>query len=169
MHLNEIKTGYKDLVKLIDMKNSFCLNQKSGKPWTNLFEPGTDTQLHSDDEPEFLLVLPLKAQVRIWGVDFSGPKTDSRPTIVKIFINQPNMSWSDVEDYEPVQILKLGADAMEKGAITKLNFVKFQRVTSVAIFVEDNAGGEFTALSGMSLIGEPTEEMDIKAWEPCKS
>jgi len=150
------------------MKKTYCLNQKSSKPWTNLFDADEAMVLQSDDDEQLVLVVQFTAQVRIWGVNFSGPKTDARPTIIKTFINQPNMTFGDVDDVKPTQILKLTADDMDKNTITTLNFVRFQRVNSIVLFIEENAGAEETILSRLSLIGQPTEEMDIKAWAPPK-
>lgn len=93
---------------------------------------------------------------------------DERPTLVKLFVNKPDMSFDDAEDMKATQVLKLTASDMVKDNVNELRFVKFQRVNSLAFFVEDNAGGEESVLSSLRVFGEPTEEMDIKAWQPIK-
>ena len=146
----------------------YCKNNKSSCPVSNLFSSNKDDVLQSDDDEQLLIVLPFTAQVRISAINFVGPKNDARPVIVKLFINATNMGFSDAEDFKPTQVLKLEASDMDSGRLKELNFVNFQRVNSITIFVEENAGADETILNQLTLFGEPTEEMDLAAWQPIK-
>lgn len=146
----------------------YCKNNKSSCPLSNLFSSNQDDVLQSDDDEQLLIVLPFTAQVRIRAINFVGPKNGSRPVIVKLFINRKDMGFSDAEDYKPTETLKLEAQDMENGRLKELNFVNFQRVNSICIFVEENAGADETILSQLVMYGEPTEEMDLSAWQPIK-
>lgn len=46
--------------------------------------------------------------------------------------------------------------------MTLLKFVKFQRVSSLTLFVEGNAGGaDYTALSSLRIFGVPLQGTDV--------
>jgi hypothetical protein len=69
-------------------------------------------------------------------------------------VNRCNLGFEDVDDYEPTQTLELtAADLKESADPILTKFLKFQRVKSVTFFIEDNAGGDVTALGGLKLMG----------------
>lgn len=77
------------------------------------------------------------------------------PTTVKLFVNRENIGFEDCDDIEPTQQFELTADDLkENGKEIMLKFVRFQRVKSITIFVEDNAGAEVTALGALSFSGK---------------
>jgi hypothetical protein len=43
----------------------------------------------------------------------------------------------------------------EHAAPIPLQFVKYQRVKSLTLFIEDNQGGDITALGGLKFYGRP--------------
>ena len=66
------------------------------------------------------------------------------------------MGFEDCEDVDPTQELELSAeDLREDAEALPLKFVKFQRVKSITIFVEDNAGGDISALGMLQFYGQP--------------
>lgn len=69
-------------------------------------------------------------------------------------MNRENLGFEDVDDVDPTQVLTLTAEDLREsseGIATK--FVKFQRVNSLTLFIEENNGGEVTALGMVRLIG----------------
>merc|ERR1712032_316614 len=86
----------------------------------------------------------------------SGIDPEQRPTITKIFVNRVNIGFEDVDDFEPTQVLELAAeDLSESSDPLALKYVLFQRVKSITLYIEDNAGGEITALGGIKMLGRP--------------
>ena len=66
------------------------------------------------------------------------------------------MGFEDCEDVEPTQTLHLTAEDLKASADPiNLKYVKYQRVVSLTLFIEDNQGGEITALGGIKLFGRP--------------
>lgn len=60
----------------------------------------------------------------------------------------------DIEDVDPAQTITLTtADLQEMSDPIDLYFVKFQRVKSLTFFIEDNAGGDVTAIGGLQIMG----------------
>lgn len=70
-----------------------------------------------------------------------------------MYVNRDNLGFEDAEQVDPTQTLHLTTEDMKKPIALK--FVKYQRVNSLTIFIEDNQGGEVTALGGLRLVGRP--------------
>jgi hypothetical protein len=76
---------------------------------------------------------------------------ESNPSKIHLYVNRENLGFEDCEDVDPTQTLHLTAEDMKKPI--PLKFVKFQRVKSLTLFIEDNQGGDITALGGIRLMG----------------
>jgi hypothetical protein len=60
----------------------------------------------------------------------------------------------DVDDVDPEQSITLTSFDLQEGSdAIDLYFVKFQRVKSLTFFIEDNVGGDVTALGGLQIMG----------------
>jgi len=69
-------------------------------------------------------------------------------------VNRENMGFEDCDEVDPTQTLELTAeDLKETAEPIQLKYVRFQRVKCLTIFIEDNQGGEVTALGGLKLFG----------------
>ena len=85
-----------------------------------------------------------------------GAEPDDNPTTVQVYVNRCNLGFEDVDDVEPTQTLELtAADLKEDADPILLKFLKFQRVRSITLFIEDNAGGDVSALGGLKFMGRP--------------
>jgi PITH domain len=76
--------------------------------------------------------------------------------------------YRTLQDIEATQVLELTAEDLQPDSVTLLKFVKFQRVSSLSIFVEENNGAETTALSSIKFFGAPvatTKMGDFKKQE----
>ena len=84
------------------------------------------------------------------------------PSKVLIYVNRNNLGFEDAEDVDPTQKLELtAADLKEDADPMTLKFVKFQRVKTITLFVEDNAGGEISALGGITFLGRPVSTTNM--------
>lgn len=77
-----------------------------------------------------------------------------------LFVNRENLGFEDADDVDPTQTLHLTTEDIKKGPIP-LKFVKFQRVKTLTLFIEDNQGGEITALGGIKLEGRPVSSTNM--------
>ena len=92
-----------------------------------------------------------------------GAEVENNPTTVHIYVNRCNLGFEDIEDVEPTQTLELtAADLKEDVDPIQLKFVKFQRVRSLTLFIEDNAGGDISSLGGLKLMGRPVASTNMK-------
>lgn len=82
----------------------------------------------------------------------------SRPHVLHIFTNRPqNMDFAEADDSEPTQVVNLGpSDWNEEGtANITLRFVKFQKTSTVIIYVQQGDGeADAVRLDRVRLIGE---------------
>jgi hypothetical protein len=64
---------------------------------------------------------------------------------------------------DPTQVIELtAADLKEDADPIKLQFVKFQRVRSITFFVEENDGGDVSAMGGLKLFGRTVATTNMK-------
>jgi hypothetical protein len=85
------------------------------------------------------------------------------PTKIHLYVNRENLGFEDCEDVDPTQTIDLSAAEVKEDADPiVLKFVKFQRVRSITFFIEDNAGGDVTALGAMKIFGKGVANTDMK-------
>ena len=86
----------------------------------------------------------------------NGVDPELNPTTVKLFVNRENLGFEDIEDVDPTQEFTLTSEDLREGSDPLLlKFVKFQRVRSITFFIEENNGGDITALGSLKLYGRP--------------
>jgi len=112
------------------------------------------------------LTIPLSS-LQVHSIKFtefnSGIDPELNPTKIHIYVNRENLGFEDCEDVDPTQTIHLSAAEVKEDAdAVLLKFVKFQRVKSITIFIEDNAGGEVTALGALKIYGRPTANTNMK-------
>lgn len=121
--------------------------------------------LQSDTDPQLIITLAFKATVNIESVSFVAPIGDSAPLTVKLFANGVNMSFENCEDLKPTQEFQLTAADLVVDSMTKLYAVKFQRVNTITVFIEDNNGADFTQISSLKFFGTTTTGTDMAAFK----
>jgi len=145
-----------------------CLNQANGFPVENVFQPNTELQLHSDSDHQLLIKVSFRSPVKINSIRVLGEMQDeTAPKTIKVFQNKNHIGFSEAEDEEPTQVLNLTEDHL-KGKAYELRFVKFQSVTTLQLFVEDNFGAEVTKISRIEFLGANASAMNMQDWKPCK-
>eukprot|EP00164_Ancoracysta_twista_P002364 GFYU01003127.1.p2 GENE.GFYU01003127.1~~GFYU01003127.1.p2 ORF type:complete len:180 (+),score=60.93 GFYU01003127.1:27-542(+) len=164
---------YRDLFDAVDFTGCEVLNQKSGQTIKSLIKNrDDDLALVSDSDEQLLISIPFQEKVKIHSLSVRAPADDSAPRTIKLFANKNSLGFDDVSDLEPVQTIVIEKDDLaakdDNTLIIPLKFVKFQNVTILTIFVEDNHGEEYTTLSRVTLIGSKlagTNVNDIKKQE----
>ncbi|KAJ1906366.1 hypothetical protein IWQ60_012103, partial [Tieghemiomyces parasiticus] len=148
--------GHSDLSSMVMSTQAGALNQNNDQPLANLFTPG-DAYLESDVDEQLLIYFPFNQAVKLHSLKFEGPVSHA-PKTVKIYANRPNMGFDETESVQPTQVLELTEADYAESATTSLRFVRFQNVSSVTVFVEDNLGGEdITRVQRIIPIGTPID------------
>lgn len=71
-------------------------------------------------------------------------------------MNRCNLGFEDVGDVDPTTTIELTAEDLREDAdAILLKFVHYQRVQSITLFIEDNNGGDVSALGGLTFFGKP--------------
>jgi len=148
-------SGHVFLNHLIEINRSTCLNESPHHKWQNILS-NDGTYLESNLDEQLLINICFQCHVRIHSLKLNAPNTGSAPRIMKLFANQNYMDFNNVNDIPPTQVLKLTPKNFEPNQIINLNSIKFAKVNSIAIFIENNQGGErITKLEEIQFIGKP--------------
>jgi len=148
-------SGHVFLNDLIEVNHSTCLNESRHHKWQNILL-SDDTYLASDCDEQLLITITFRRQVRIHSLKINAPNQGTSPKTLKLFANQSYMDFNNIHDTPPSQIINLTPKHFEPNQIVKLNSLKFAKVKSITVFVEDNQGGEkFTILEQIQFIGKP--------------
>jgi len=142
--------------------NVECLNEKKKGSCKEIVKTSaTETTLESDSDEQLLLTIHFMSDAKLTEINISAPTDGRAPSKIHLFLNLPNMDFSNAEREKPTQVLEFKAedfvdsDGKGKGtAKVNLQFVKFQKVSSLTFFVLGNVGGgEVTAVSGIHCFG----------------
>jgi hypothetical protein len=149
-----------DLSVKIDKSGCYARNEAPGYSMSNLFIGDSRLGCKSDADEQLILHVAFQEFVKIKSIKFvafnNGEDPESNPATVKLFVNRENLGFEDIDDVDPTQVLELTAeDLRESSEPIMTKFVKFQRVQSLTFYVEENNGGEVSALGALKLMGRP--------------
>jgi len=148
-------SGHVFLNDLIEINRSKCLNESRHHKWQSILS-NDRSYLESDCDEQLLISICFRRHVRIHSLKINAPNTGAAPRTMNLFANQNYMDFNNVHDIPPTQVLKLIPKNFEPNQIVNLNSIKFAKVNSVTIFIEDNQGGDkFTILEQIQFIGKP--------------
>ena len=147
-----------DLVDHIDKSGCYARNEAAGYPMSNLFIGDSRLGCKSEADEQLILHIAFQEFVKIKTIKFvsfnDGRDPECDPTTVKVYVNRENLGFEDIDDVDPTQVFDLTTEDLREGSdpiATK--FVMFQRVKSLTIYVEENNGGEVSALGMLRLSG----------------
>eukprot|EP00471_Norrisiella_sphaerica_P004573 CAMPEP_0184494016 /NCGR_PEP_ID=MMETSP0113_2-20130426/27596_1 /TAXON_ID=91329 /ORGANISM="Norrisiella sphaerica, Strain BC52" /LENGTH=175 /DNA_ID=CAMNT_0026879563 /DNA_START=141 /DNA_END=665 /DNA_ORIENTATION=- len=153
-----MKSDTKDLQEHIDPKNWECLNALKDHQLPNALLKGRDDEkqiLKSDSDEQLLIRINFDAFVKIKAIKITAP-ADCGPSSIKLFVNPGSLDFEGAEDEEGTQTIELSKDDLKKDAkALPVKFVKFQKVSTLVIFVQGNQEEEDqTVIQSIQLIGK---------------
>ncbi|KAJ1975481.1 hypothetical protein H4R34_004316 [Dimargaris verticillata] len=152
--------GHEDLTSMVLATQLGCLNESEEHPVGNILTKDT-SHLESDVDEQLLIHIPFNQKVRLHSLKFEAP-LGRAPKTVKVFINQPNMGFEEVESMQETQLLELTDADYADDYATPLRFVRFQNVSSITLFIADNLGDEeVTAVQRIVPVGRPIESANV--------
>jgi len=123
--------------------------------------------LESDCDEQLLINIPFTQAVRLTGLALAGPpgRPGAAPRTLRLFVNAPSLGFAEAEADPSAQDVELDAEgAAHPGVLTTLRAARFKGVTSLAIFISANAGGDdTTCVSCLKLSGSAGETFDVAA------
>lgn len=155
-----------DLGSKIDASDCYARNEAPGFPMSNLFIGDSRLGCKSDTDEQLILHIAFNEFVKIRQIKFvefnNGADPEMNPSKVHLYVNRENLGFEDCEDVDPTQTIHLTAEDLKESADPiALKFVLYQRVKSLTLFIEDNQGGDITALGGLKLFGRPVTSTNM--------
>mmetsp|Transcript_24517 Transcript_24517/g.53711 ORF Transcript_24517/g.53711 Transcript_24517/m.53711 type:complete len:187 (-) Transcript_24517:944-1504(-) len=149
-----------DLTDKLDKTACYARNEHNRFPWTNLIIGDTRLGCKSDADEQLILHFEFNEFVRVHSIKLTefnnGVEPEENPTRILLFVNRVNLGFEDIEDVDPTTTIELTAEDLKENADKLLlKFVQYQRVKSITVFVEDNNGGDISALGGLKFFGLP--------------
>jgi len=160
-------TGEVSLNDVIEGSGCYCLNEKADKPWRNLLSGGgAALPLESDADEQLLLHFTFRQTVKLSSIDFGLPENDSCPQTIKLFLNTNNLGFDDASSNKPVEQFEIDDEELSKFTF-KVKPVKWSRVESITIFVEDNHGNDISSLVSINFNGVTIQGTNVADIGPC--
>jgi len=154
--------GHTDINEFVTLNQVDCLNQQENHGVKNIFNKD-DTYLESDVDEQLLISIPFNQAVKVHSMKLVAKDFEHAPKTVKIYANRLNIGFDETDSIGETQSLELSETNYEENAIIPLRFVKFQNIRNIALFVQDNLGGEETTIiKELHFIGSPVETTNIE-------
>jgi PITH domain len=149
-----------DLADKIDSKECYARNENSRFPMTNLFIGDSRLGCQSDSDEQLIIHIAFHEFVKIKSIKLTaynnGQDPELNPAKINLYVNRDNLGFEDAEDVDPTQTLHITSeDLRETADPIPLKYVKYQRVSSLTLFIEENQGGDVSALGSLKLYGRP--------------
>lgn len=144
----------------IDVKQLEMLNATEASSVRHLFDPSSKSLVKSDSDEQLMLYVPFQESSKVHSlvVRINPEQEQHAPAAIHIFVNRPNiLSFEDVDSLPATQVIgtdEIQFDKTTGECIIALRYVKFQKVNSLVIFIEQNKGEEdCTMLRNMEFLG----------------
>jgi hypothetical protein len=103
-------------------------------------------------------VLTGHDHLQITSIPPEGDDAPARPGVIHLYTNRPqNMDFSEADGSDPTQAIEIGEDDWNADgtANISLRFVKFQKTTTLIVYVQRGDGeAETVRIDRIKLIGE---------------
>ena len=170
-------TMAENLSQLIKINESYCLNEDPAAPYANIFSTGSSSCLKSLADEQLLLHLAFSQASKLTKITLGLP-TDTRcPKTIKVFVNpDSSMDFDDAGSRIPIQTVNVSEIPSPDDSSTRdsghsmltitLAPLKWKNTQSLSLFVEDNHGAEFSALTFFSVQGSTNQGADLSKGMP---
>lgn len=154
-NVGERKQVYSDVNGDIDMKKSSCLNSDPDTPFASVFS-AEGGLVRSDADETMIFNIVFNQVIRLHSYQILG-NGGHAPKAIKMYVNRGTLGFedSDLPATETVELTQQQATD-PKCAQVLTDFVKFQKVSSLSIFIESNQDDEEqTIIQRIKLTGAP--------------
>ncbi|KAG0380144.1 Thioredoxin-like protein 1 [Mortierella sp. AD032] len=155
--------GHSDMSEQITLKQVECLNQQTANHVRNALN-ADETFLESDVDEQLIISVPFNQAIKLHSLRIIPKDIAHAPKTVKLYVNKLHLGFDEADSVEETQTITLSEKDYEGNGLISLRFVKFQNVTSVILFVEDNLNDEETTqIKQLVFIGSPLDGTDMSA------
>lgn len=187
-HGAALPKAHGDVTDQVDIRGLDLLNSDSNV--RALFETGKPSALsagkgkkddnaakdwvESDTDEQLMLFVPFQATLKIHSLHVTSvpsavegdDEETMRPKTLKLYTNRAHvLGFEEADELDSTQTIELKPEDWDQSTATAkvdLRFVKFQKVSSVVVFVVDGEGdGEKTRVDRLRFIGETGEKKSM--------
>ena len=161
IHADKYDGPSNDLLPYIDVENVRALNERESGSCKGVFKPHErrheqDGYMESEeDDPQLIIHIPFTCPVKIRAISISGGGDGTAPQTLRAYVNRETLDFADAEQTPPVQEWALAEDGRDVEYPTQ--FSRFQNVSRLSLFVQDNHGADHTHISYIGLSGVGTD------------
>ena len=152
-----------------------ALNSGKGKDDSSGGETEKDW-VESDTDEQLMLFVPFQSTLKVHTLQITSlPPKDAhedridipmRPKTMHLYLNRPQiLGFEEAEDISATQTIILHPqdwDSATGTAKVELRFVKFQKVSSLVMFISDgNGNGEKVRVDRIKIVGEKGEKREL--------
>jgi len=142
--------GYSDLTPEVSAPGLEGANITNGSSLRSIMEDGPSA-ISSESDDQVIIYIPFNSSVKIHSLIICS--STNRPRKIKLYINKPNILTFDDTQVEP-SMQDVEIVFQDNIAVVPLRFVKFQRVSSLIVFVESGDGSETTSIERIIPVGD---------------
>ncbi|KAF9916922.1 Thioredoxin-like protein 1 [Linnemannia zychae] len=155
--------GYYDVTDQITLNQVDCLNQQTTNNVKNALK-NDEAYLESDVDEQLIISIPFNQAVKLHTLRIVPKDIAHAPKTIKLYVNKLHLGFDETDSVVETQTITLTEKDYEGNGLIPLRFVKFQNVTSVILFIEDNLGDEETTqIKQLVFIGMPLDGTDMSA------
>ncbi|GMH75693.1 hypothetical protein TrST_g3055 [Triparma strigata] len=154
------------LIESVDIESVRCLNEAvhgSCKTIIKHYEDRDNAEPYmesNEDDVEMIMHVPFTEGVRLTQISVTGHTSGSAPSTLKLWSNRPDIDFSNASDLPPAQTIELvdpdTHNSFEGNLDYPLRGSKFNNVTHLTIFFEENFGAEITRINYIGFKGART-------------
>ncbi|KAL8843641.1 MAG: hypothetical protein Q9170_000145 [Blastenia crenularia] len=170
-------TSFGDARMLFSPSKPSALTKGKGNDDSNGSETKKDW-VESDTDEQLMLFIPFQSTLKVHTLQITSlppPETDPeqdasdtpmRPKTIHLYINRAHiLGFEEAEDISATQTITLRPQDWDNATGTakfELRFVKFQKVSSMVLFVLDGDGdGERVRIDRVKIVGEKGEKREL--------
>ena len=157
-----------DLSSKIDKASCYAFNEAVHGSWANLLMGDSRLGCQSDADEQLIVHIAFQEFVKIKYLQLQAfndnADPEKNPSQIHLYVNRENLGFEDAADVDPTQTLHLTSEDLKDRPIP-LKYVKYQRVKSLTLFIEDNQGGEVSALGGLKIFGRPVQSTNMAEFQ----
>ena len=160
---------YVNITNLIQKENMRGVNIDPSYPVSNLFLTN-EYYTQSDTDEQCILHFPFKSLVSIKSMTFHCRADGSRPTLVHVYANKPNITFSGIDELisHHTEIIPIFNEHLESFTWSfDVKSPRFNQIQHLTIFIEENGGGEASSLISMQIKGQINKSMNMKDLKKC--
>lgn len=150
-----------DLNDQISKSGSCCLNESVQNSFSNLLMGDHTLSVKSDADEQLIVHVAFNQTVKLNKIQLGLPADGSCPATIKLFCNKNNLGFSEAVDEPCTQVISLEPTDKPSVQNIELSAVKWSRVDSITIFVEENHGSDFSVLHAFKAFGSPVHGTNV--------